>query len=396
MSNKKKAGALTAAEKRVVKALLKEGMRNQDIQDLVNRGRVATINSGRITEVKKNTKQRAASDDELERYKLTKTFYDPSTGLNDIDDERIIRSREAMIMAVQIFNSPSLHFRTELFAVLCNIAWTYLLHQYHEKTLNESITKQNGDTRSLYELLQRENCPLSANVKKNLLAIKSIRDNVEHKMFGRSDSNWLGLFQACCVNYENAICDLFGPKLSLQSNLGFALQFSRIALDQIAESQELAIPANIRTLDARLNEDFDENDPAASEYKFQVVYTLDASKKSGSNFRFVSPGSDEGKEIHNILVKAKAADEMYPYKPGAAVQQVKNSVPQFTSHTHQLAWKKHKARPASGAKKPEDTDRKYAIYHSAHGDYTYSEEWVKFLSDEYSSPQKLAKLRSGE
>jgi hypothetical protein len=57
MPKKKKEGTLTFEEKRAVKALLAEGRRNQDIQDLVNRGRRATINSARITEVKQDTTQ---------------------------------------------------------------------------------------------------------------------------------------------------------------------------------------------------------------------------------------------------------------------------------------------------------------------------------------------------
>jgi hypothetical protein len=36
-----------------------------------------------------------------------------------------------MILAVTIFNSGSYRFKTEVFAVLVNIAWTYLLHEHY-------------------------------------------------------------------------------------------------------------------------------------------------------------------------------------------------------------------------------------------------------------------------
>jgi hypothetical protein len=45
--------ALTDEEKRVIKALIADGMRNQDIHTLVNYEREATINFGRIAGVKK-------------------------------------------------------------------------------------------------------------------------------------------------------------------------------------------------------------------------------------------------------------------------------------------------------------------------------------------------------
>ena len=35
--------------------------------------------------------------------------------------------------AVQIFNNPQVTFKSEIFIVLMNIAWTYLLHAYYRK-----------------------------------------------------------------------------------------------------------------------------------------------------------------------------------------------------------------------------------------------------------------------
>ena len=60
-------------------------------------------------------------------------------------------------------------------------------------------------------------------MKRNLKAFKEIRDAVEHKLLGKSDGTWLPLFQACCLNFDKAICDLFGDELSLQNDLAFAL-----------------------------------------------------------------------------------------------------------------------------------------------------------------------------
>lgn len=233
-------------------------------------------------------------------------------------------------------------------------------------------------------------------MKRNLDAVKEIRDAVEHRLFGRSDESWLGIFQACCVNFENKICDLFGTELSLQANLGFALQFSRVSLEQISDTQELAVPVHIQALDARLNGTSENEVDQSAEYKFQVVYMLDSSSRSGANLRFINPESEEGKAIHNVLVKAKSADELYPHKPSAVVLMVSKTVSGFSSHTHQLAWKRHKARPATNAKKPDQTDRRFCIYHSAHKDYTYSDEWIDFLISTYKHRRALDDLRFGQ
>jgi hypothetical protein len=93
---------LTALEKRIVKALLAKGERNQDIHALINYERTPTVNFGRITTVKKDATIQPASDEEIEFFKKRKQSFDPVTGLNLYYDERLMRAREAMILAVTI------------------------------------------------------------------------------------------------------------------------------------------------------------------------------------------------------------------------------------------------------------------------------------------------------
>src|SRR5262245_42374432 len=112
--------SLTDEERRVIKALLAEGMRNQDIHTLINYEREATINFGRIAGVKKDPTITPASPEEVAFFRPKKRSFDPVTGLNLYSDERLIRAREAMVLAVTIFNSGSYKFKTEVFSVLAN------------------------------------------------------------------------------------------------------------------------------------------------------------------------------------------------------------------------------------------------------------------------------------
>jgi hypothetical protein len=287
MVARKKQGGLTEEEKPIVKALLAKGWRNQDIQALVNTGREATINSGRITGVKQDVAIVAASDEEIEFFKIRKSSYDPKTGLNLFDHERLIRSREAMILAVQVFNSPALHFKSEVFTMLAHVAWTYLLHEHFERK-KVKIVGKDGRTLLLSQMLDRQDCPLSKGMKDNLRTLKILRDDVEHKLLGRADTRWLGLFQACCLNFDKAICELFGSRLTLSHDLSFAIQFTRMNLEQLATLNRYEIPAHIDAIDARLTEGMTEAQIADLEYQFRVVYTLDAVTKSRAHFQFVS------------------------------------------------------------------------------------------------------------
>jgi hypothetical protein len=383
----KRPTALTDEEKRVVKALLAEGMRNQDIHALINYERPVTVNFGRIAGLKKNEKVAPATAEEVAFFRTKKRSFDPVTGLNRYADERLIRAREAMILAVTIFNSGTYHFKTEVFAVLGNIAWTYLMHEYYDR---KGIPPLNADrtTFALSYMLSRPDCPLSKGIKNNLLSVKTIRDEVEHKLLGKSDVKWLPLFQACCLNFDKTVVDWFGTRVSLQSELSVALQFSKLTMEQAAQASEYDVPSNIIATDALLKKDMTEEDLNDIEYQFRVVYTLDSASKGKAHVQFLSPDSDEGKLVHNVLQKYKIADELFGYKPGEVANIVrKRSGKTFTVSDHTRAWQKHKVRPPPQAKSPEKTNRAYCIYHAAHHDYTYNDAWIELLVGELGGPK---------
>jgi len=394
MVKRNSAGALTGEERPVVKALLKEGWRNQDIQHLLNKGRVATINSARITEVKADASITAASKDDVDFFIRKKDAYDPITGLNFYDDERLIRSREAMMLAVQSFNSPTLRFKAEQFAVQSNIAWTYLLHEYYVRK-GVKIIGKDGRSLLLSQMIKRHDFPLAKGVANNIAAVIKIRDAVEHKLFRRSDEKFFSLFQANCLNFDQAICELFGDRLSLKSELSFALQFAKLRFAHMAELQKHDVPEHIEALDAELEEGLSEEEKADLSFKFRVVYLLESASKSKSHFEFVRPDSAEGKEIHNILEKRVIADEHYPFKPGQAATLIaERSGERFSSYNHMQAWKRYKARPNSKAKQPEQTNKDYCIYHKAHGDYTYNDAWVNFVVEKIADAEEFQALKS--
>lgn len=393
MAIQKKGGGLTAYERRVVKTLLSKDWRNQDIQALINIGRKTTVNSARITEVKKNPEIKCVSDERVEFYIRKQQSYDPRTGLNLYDDERLIRSREAMMLAVQVFNSPSLMFKTEIFAVLANIAWTYLLHEYCLR--NKISIERDGETVTLFYMINNGDIPLSNGIKKNLLALKEIRDEVEHKLFSRSDPKWQSIFQACCLNFDKTLVEFFGEKVSLQAELSTALQFSKLNITQIEVLQQFDIPENIDALDKRLEMELSEEEQEDLEYRFCVSYTLTSASKGQSHMQFLTPESTDGKKMHNILVKHKQTDALYPYKAKIVCNKVKEETGyNFTLHQHTNAWKFFKIRPATNSDKPEVTNKRHCIYHKAHKDYTYSQNWVDYLINVVRDEEVFAAVKS--
>jgi hypothetical protein len=389
---KPRLSSLTANEKAVIKALLQQGWRNQDIQALVNTGRPATINSGRITSIKYDDKIKPAGKTEVDEFRFRRAAFDHQTGLDPFTNERLFRAREAMILAVELFNTPRIRFKAGVFAMLANVAWTYLLHEYYERR-DVQIVDERGYSLLVSQMIERHDCPVSLACRKNLEALKKIRDVVEHLTIGPFDKKWLPIFQATCLNFEKYLTDWFGTRLTLGHDLGFALQFAKLSLDEIALLQQYEVPPHIAALDAGLKENLTADEANDLEYQFKVVYTLTNTSKSQAHFQFVQPDSAEGAEIQNVLVKFKPADELYPLRPMDVVREVRKQLDRpFTSDKHQKAWKLYKVRPSSRAKDPTATNRMYCIYHAAHRDYTYSQEWVTFLVGQLRDADEWQKL----
>ena len=106
-----------------------------------------------------------------------------SRKLWSVKEELLIKSREAMLCAVQVFNNPNIHFKSECFIVLSNIAWTYLLHAYYRENKTEyryfrqigrirRFDKTKKGAHKFWELercLNEDACPIDKVSKSNLM-----------------------------------------------------------------------------------------------------------------------------------------------------------------------------------------------------------------------------------
>jgi len=378
---KNKNSSLTYEEKRVAKALILQQVPQQDIQYLLNFGRRKTINNGRISEISSNLDQEAATGSEVEYFKLKKQHFDPQTGLNvfDGEDERLIRAREAMILAVQSFNSVNLKFKSENFALLSMVAWTYLLLEHHKRN-GENICP-SGRYLSLKNMLKRTACPLDKETKINLECIILIRNAVTHECIGKSDNDYFGHFQACCLNFEEYLCKLFGEKLTLTQDLSLALQFSKIDIHQARTLDKFKLPETISTLEKleNLAKDF----PSSTRIRAYLNIEKVLAPKSFSDFKYTFSGEENGQKAISVS-KETDLNIRFPYKPMQVVNKVKSKIQNsFSMYHHTNAWKHFKIRPPKKSSNPEKTNKKYCYYNVVHKSYSYSDDWIDFIISKY-------------
>lgn len=277
-------------------------------------------------------------------------------------EELLSKSREAMLCAVQIFNNPNIHFKSECFIVLSIIAWTYLLHAfYREQNTEYRYFKQQGRVRKfdktkkgafkhweLERCLHESSCPVDKISKSNLEFLIGLRHEIEHQMTLKIDEYLSARFQACCLNYNYYIKKLFGSGCGIDQHLSFSLQFSSIKDEHATQLRKFTdLPQNIA---AYIN-DFDEllsneeyND---IRYSYRILYVPKSVNQKGQAdkvIEFIPANSPEAQGLNREYTIIKEREKK-KYLPKSVVQIIQNQgYKLFSMYAHTKLWKNLDAR----------------------------------------------------
>jgi Protein of unknown function (DUF3644). len=156
--------------------------------------------------------------------------------MQKIEERLTDKSKEAFLLAIEIYNKPTIRYRVEGFAMfICN-AWELMLKA---KLINDGKSIYYSDkperTLGLSDVLRiiytDKNQPLRVNLEK----ILDLRNTSTHFITEDYETIYVPLFQACVINYVNEI-----------------KRFHNVDITQY-------IPQNFLTLSAKI-EDLTEND----------------------------------------------------------------------------------------------------------------------------------------
>ncbi len=244
--------------------------------------------------------------------------------IKSVADELIIKSREAALAAVQIFNNPTITFKSELFIVTMNIAWTYLLHAYYRKKNiqfkyfeiknNRRIFQKTKSGANKYWELEKclnvKECPIDNESKNNLKFLIGIRHEIEHQMTKKIDVSFSAKFQACCLNFNRYIKNLFDEKFGIDKYLSFSLQFSTISHEQYEELKNKDLPKNIETFVKNFEKNISDSEFESQNYAYRVLFVEKIANRKGQAdkvIEFVKGDSEFAKktnaEYEKIYVK---------------------------------------------------------------------------------------------
>lgn len=285
--------------------------------------------------------------------------------VGSISNELLKKSREAALAAVQIFNNPSITFKSEIYIVLMVIAWTYLLHaHFRQKRVEYRYFKMVGarrkfdrTTKDAYKYWELERClnsdqsPVEKNAANNLRFLIGLRHEIEHQMTNRIDECFSARFQACCLNYNDHIKSLFDEKHGIDKHLSFSLQFSSISREQIdLLNTQSGLPPNILGYVTEFDSSLSEDEYNHPRYAYRVLFIPKAANRRGQAdqvIEFVKADSDLAKEVNAQYTVIKET-ERRKYLPSEIVLLIQGEgFSRFNMHAHTALWKTENAKSAN-------------------------------------------------
>lgn len=282
-----------------------------------------------------------------------------------VKNELLLKSREAMLSAVQLFNNPNILFKSESYIVLSIIAWTYLLHSYfrqmgidyryyHKGSVRKKFDKTKRGAYKYWELercLNDDDCPIDRITCANLKFLIGLRHEIEHQMTNRIDDYLSARFQACCLNFNCYIKKFFGEDFGIDKHLSFSLQFSTISEEHSKQLREFSeLPKNIASYIIDFDEAVEEKDFNSPQYSYRVLYVPKTVNNKGQADRvieFLKADSPEAVGINKEyrVIREKEKPKHLPKEIVGLMKQ--KGFKKFGMHQHTLLWKELNAKDES-------------------------------------------------
>jgi hypothetical protein len=287
--------------------------------------------------------------------------------IHSVAGRLLTQSQDAALTGVQVFNNPLVKFKSETFIVLMNIAWTYLLHaHYRRQGVDYRYYHRDANQRRRFErtadgsfkywdlarCLEVAECPLDGPTKKNLLFLIGLRNEITHHISPILDQFVSARYQACCLNYNRYMKELFGDRYGLDQYLGYSIQFQSISRDQLTTPTEADLPANVRSYIARFDRDLTADELNSERFAFRMLFVPKLVGKPGQAdevIEFLKPDSELAQAVNRDYVAFKEV-ERPKYLPGEIVRMMQaEGYPRFTVHWHTELWRSRDAKdPARG------------------------------------------------
>ena len=299
------------------------------------------------------------------------------------------KSKEAFMMAIEIYNKPSIKYRVEGFSFfICN-AWELMLKArlvntqgadaiYYKDNPSRTITLEN----CIKKVFTNEHSP----IHKNLMRIVDLRNTSTHFIVEEYEMVYVPLFQACVLNYTEKMQEFHNEditKLIPQNFLTLSVSMKALNETDIRAKYPGQIAERLITTSSALASEVAENNHSFA-IRIEHHHYLTKDKAKATDIVHIEKDAEAGVQI---IKEVKDPNETHKYSAKKCIQEINNRLSRrgitltyngnsilFTSHHFNLFCKYYQIK--------ENPKLCYVYTVTSYPSYGYSQQAIDFIIEE--------------
>ena len=241
-----------------------------------------------------------------------------------LQEKLLEKSKEAFVMAIEIYNKPTIRYRVEGFSFfICN-AWELMLKAHMiNKFGEESIYyKDNKDrTITLENCLQKVITNEKAPVRRNLSKIIELRNTSTHFITEEYEMIYIPLFQACILNFAEKMQEFHSIDMTEvipQNFLTLAVSMNALNESTIRAKYPEEIASKMIETDRQLKTMIDENNQGFA-IRIEHLHFITKDKNQATSFVHIDKNAEAGVKI---IKELKDPNNTHKYTMKTALKEI--------------------------------------------------------------------------
>lgn len=304
--------------------------------------------------------------------------------------ERLLdKSKEAFVMAIEIYNKPSINYRLEGFSFfICN-AWELMLKAhminkfgvgsiYYPDKPNRTITLEN----CVQKIFTNEKAPL----RKNLEKVIELRNTSTHFITEEYEAVYIPLLQACVFNFVDKMMEFHEIDMTRvipENFITLSVRLKSLNETEIRGKYEEQVAEKLVSTQQNLEPLVEENNSAFA-IKVEHYHYMTKDRNQATEFYHIDKEAEEGVRI---IKELKNPNDTHKYNAKACIKEINKKILKdnikllFNGTEVQLNMYHFNNFTSYFAIK--ENERLCFTYHiSTQPQYSYSQQAIDFIFDE--------------
>ncbi|MGL5715179.1 MAG: DUF3644 domain-containing protein [Paraclostridium sp.] len=314
--------------------------------------------------------------------------------MKNIEDKLLLKSKEAFMMAIEIYNKPTIHYRVEGFSFfICN-AWELMLKANIIKKFGESkiyYSDSPNRTISLEKCISMIFTNNKAPLRLNLEKIIELRNTSTHFITEEYEMIYIPLFQSCIFNFIEKMQEFHNidmTEIIPQNFITLAVSMKSLNESEIRAKYPEEIANKMITTNSNLSQIVNENNSAFA-IRIDHHHFITKDKNKATSVVRIDNSAEVGVKI---IKELKDPNDTHKFTTKKCIDEINkrldklniniNNNPVFNKYHFDLFTKYFELKP----------NPKYCYIHKVNSNptYSYSIQAIDFIVDEIKkNPQEI-------